>query len=135
VTPRLTVVRGGGKLSEHGSPRPPTPPLRGGRAWWAHLEFSRINIELTILQKEIEESLRNDPKTSRVGKCIGYLDLRAFQGERQADFWPFLAFSRAGPRVLYVVPPVLNVTDRSAEWRRTDPCDCAVTEALRSANG
>jgi hypothetical protein len=31
----------------------------------------------------MEESLRNKPKTSRVGKCVGYLDLRAFQGERQ----------------------------------------------------
>jgi len=56
---------------------------RGGRTWWAHLAFSRINIELTILQKEIEESLRNEPKTSRVGKCVGYLDLRAFQSEGQ----------------------------------------------------
>jgi len=30
----------------------------GGRAWWAHLAFTRINIELTILKKEIEETLR-----------------------------------------------------------------------------
>jgi hypothetical protein len=52
---------------------------RGGRTWWAHVDFTRINIdELTILKKEIEESLRNKPKTSRVGKCVGYLDLRAF---------------------------------------------------------
>jgi hypothetical protein len=27
----------------------------GGRTRWAHLAFTRINIELTILQKEIEE--------------------------------------------------------------------------------
>ena len=77
------------------------PALRrwvsGGRSWWAHFEFTRINIELTILQKEIEESLRSEPKTSGVGKCVGYLDLRAFQGERQTDFWPFLAFLRAAP--------------------------------------
>jgi hypothetical protein len=29
----------------------------GGRTWWAHFEFTRINIELTILPKKIEERL------------------------------------------------------------------------------
>jgi hypothetical protein len=28
---------------------------RGGRRWWAHLKFTRINIELTILEKKIED--------------------------------------------------------------------------------
>ena len=27
----------------------------GGRTWWAHFEFTRINIELTILQNQIED--------------------------------------------------------------------------------
>ena len=27
----------------------------GGRRWWAHLAFTRINIELTFRKKEIEE--------------------------------------------------------------------------------
>jgi hypothetical protein len=27
-----------------------------GRTWWAHLAFTRINIEPTILQKDIEEN-------------------------------------------------------------------------------
>jgi hypothetical protein len=27
----------------------------GGRTWWAQLAFTRINIALTILQKEFEE--------------------------------------------------------------------------------
>ena len=31
--------------------------LSGGRTWWAHLEFTPINIELTILPKTIEEQL------------------------------------------------------------------------------
>jgi hypothetical protein len=31
----------------------------GGRTWWAHLDFTRINIELTILRKKIEELLEN----------------------------------------------------------------------------
>jgi hypothetical protein len=30
---------------------------RGGRSWWAHLAFLRINIELTISKKGFEESL------------------------------------------------------------------------------
>jgi hypothetical protein len=27
----------------------------GGRTWWAHLEFTRINIKPTILKKEMED--------------------------------------------------------------------------------
>jgi len=27
----------------------------GGRTWWAHFEFTRINIEPIILRKKIEE--------------------------------------------------------------------------------
>jgi hypothetical protein len=30
-------------------------PAGGGRTWWAHLEFTRINIEPTILRKKIED--------------------------------------------------------------------------------
>ena len=30
-------------------------PAGSGRRWWAHLEFTRINIALTILKKDIEE--------------------------------------------------------------------------------
>jgi len=29
--------------------------LNGGRAWWAHFEFTRINIRPTVLRKKIEE--------------------------------------------------------------------------------
>ena len=32
------------------------PALPVGRTWWAHFEFTRINIELTILSKKIEDS-------------------------------------------------------------------------------
>jgi len=32
----------------------------GGRGWWAHFEFTRMNIEPTILHKKIEE-LRERP--------------------------------------------------------------------------
>jgi len=28
---------------------------RGGRTWWAHCAFARINIQLTTRKKEIEE--------------------------------------------------------------------------------
>ena len=31
----------------------------GGRRWWAHLAYTRINIELTILKKKIEENLKS----------------------------------------------------------------------------
>ena len=29
--------------------------LSGGRSWWAHFEFTRIDIELTFQDEEIEE--------------------------------------------------------------------------------
>ena len=29
--------------------------LSGGRSWWAHFEFTRINIALTILPKKFED--------------------------------------------------------------------------------
>ena len=29
--------------------------LSGGRTWWAHFEFTRINIEPIILKNKIEE--------------------------------------------------------------------------------
>jgi hypothetical protein len=28
----------------------------GGRTWWAHLEFTRINIKLIILRKKFEDA-------------------------------------------------------------------------------
>jgi hypothetical protein len=30
--------------------------LSGGRRWWAHFEFTRINIEPIILRKKIEDA-------------------------------------------------------------------------------
>ena len=38
--------------------RPPLHALHGGRTWWAHFEFTRINITPTILPKEIEDVLQ-----------------------------------------------------------------------------
>jgi hypothetical protein len=29
----------------------------GGRTWWAHFEFTRINIQLTIPKNRVEEML------------------------------------------------------------------------------
>jgi hypothetical protein len=39
------------------STKPTFPPTRssGGRTWWAHFEFTRINIEPIILRKKIED--------------------------------------------------------------------------------
>jgi hypothetical protein len=39
----------------------------GGRAWWAHFEFTRINIELTILPKKIENLREAGALTSIAG--------------------------------------------------------------------
>ena len=45
----------------------------GGRAWWAHFEFTRINIAPTILPKKIEDA-------REVSAIVG---VRA-----AADLWP-----------------------------------------------
>jgi hypothetical protein len=37
------------------NPDRPKFGLSGGRTWWAHFEFTRINIEPIILRKKIEE--------------------------------------------------------------------------------
>jgi hypothetical protein len=40
-------------------------PANGGRSWWAHFEFTRINIEPIILRKKIED-LRGVGASSRL---------------------------------------------------------------------
>jgi len=47
------------------------------------LKFSNVAYTLHFYAATHRESLRNKAKMSRVGKCAVYLDLRAFQGERQ----------------------------------------------------
>jgi hypothetical protein len=42
-----------------------------GRTWWAHFEFTRINIGLTILHKKIEELRIVDLKTVRSARPCG----------------------------------------------------------------
>jgi hypothetical protein len=37
--------------------RPAKNSSSGGRTWWAHFEFTRINVEPIILRKKIEEQL------------------------------------------------------------------------------
>ena len=53
-----------------------TTALRGGRTWWAHCEFTRINIEPIILCKKIED-LREAGATlliaARLSRPIGLL--------------------------------------------------------------
>jgi len=39
-------------LSNH---RAPLLQSSGGRTWWAHFEFTRVNIEPTIRRKKVEE--------------------------------------------------------------------------------
>jgi hypothetical protein len=39
----------------------------GGRTWWAHFEFTRINIEPTILRKKIEDLREAGAATSIAG--------------------------------------------------------------------
>jgi hypothetical protein len=59
--------------------------LSGGRTWWAHLQFTPINIEPIILRKKIEDAREVGASTSiasmggAVGKSCGvirYLSMR-----------------------------------------------------------
>ena len=53
----------------------------GGRTWWAHFEFTRINIELTILRKN--EDLRwvgaNAPVHRVLRNACGLVDVEALR--------------------------------------------------------
>jgi hypothetical protein len=49
--------------SRRGSPSP--SGRNGGRTWWAHFEFTRINIELTILPKKFEDVREVGPNAWR----------------------------------------------------------------------
>ena len=50
----------------------------GGRTWWAHFEFTRINIEPIILRKEIEEALQGARELANAKAFMGS-DWRAVQ--------------------------------------------------------
>jgi len=50
VAELILSIRQGVPTDEGGCNRP-----NGGRAWWAHLEFTRINTTPTILRKKIED--------------------------------------------------------------------------------
>jgi hypothetical protein len=58
----------------------PLRPPGGGRMRWAHLEFTRMNIEPTMVKKDIEDSLQAAPKDGTMQIRRGYLDLRSFHG-------------------------------------------------------
>ena len=53
-------------------PRSSVSGLSGGRTWWAHFEFTRMNIGPTILRKKIEDDS----------------DARAFVGRRNEEGEP-----------------------------------------------
>jgi len=38
----------------------------GGRSWWAHFEFSRMNMTPTILRKKIEDLRETRASVSRI---------------------------------------------------------------------
>ena len=50
---------------------PPESALSGGRTWWAHFEFTRINIEPIILRKKIEDV--REVGATLVGEKAGWL--------------------------------------------------------------
>jgi len=61
----LSTGRSGKAWLEARQPSGLASALVGGRSWWAHFEFTRINIELTILRKKFED-LR------QAGLCDGW---------------------------------------------------------------
>ena len=104
----------------------------GGHRWWAHLEFSRINIELTILLKKMEEQLI-------LGACVAVSNaVRCLEGSKKASRLrersgvrglelessrPDQNWSREGDGLLNGNPPLI----RSVE------CDCPNRITLETA--
>ena len=54
LTPGMTGIRGASIRLDRAETRPYKRPC-GGRTWWAHFEFTRMNITATILPKKIED--------------------------------------------------------------------------------
>ena len=52
---RCQTRRSGEASLEARQPSGLASALDGGRTWWAHFEFTRINIEPTILRKKFED--------------------------------------------------------------------------------
>jgi hypothetical protein len=55
----------------------------GGRTRWAHLEFTRMNIELTIVEKDIEELMGR----ARVVRVIARKPLASGSGGGGGSLW------------------------------------------------
>ena len=75
--------------------------LGGGRTWWAHFEFTRINIALTILQKDIEEN-------------TDVLDAGGFVASTHADALGRMA--SASPAVAITLQKSHSVSEWWAHW-------------------
>jgi hypothetical protein len=45
-----------------------SPVHNGGRSWWAHFEFTRINIKPMILKNKIEDS--GEASEVRLGQSV-----------------------------------------------------------------
>jgi hypothetical protein len=81
-------------IQRQGMPRQ-LRPLReapnGGHTWWAHLEFTRINIELTILHKKFEDLREVGEWMSVHRNCQDWPRRSAHVAERPANT-PSVAF-------------------------------------------
>src|SRR5436190_22055881 len=55
-------------------------PLSGGRTWWAHFEFTRINIEPIILRKKIEDLCETRADEDSPGRPAGSLSFFGQEG-------------------------------------------------------
>jgi hypothetical protein len=65
----------------------PSAGPSGGRTWWAHFEFTRINIEPTILRKKIEELMNvkgiGEKSFLKLKPHVTVAADKASQGEKQ----------------------------------------------------
>jgi hypothetical protein len=64
-----------GALSTERLTKQATQPAGAGRSWWAHFEFTRINIEPIILYKKIEDVRKVDATSPK--HCSVRQDLSA----------------------------------------------------------
>jgi hypothetical protein len=66
---------------------PPATALGGGRSWWAHLAFTRINIELTIRKNQVEELMNvkgiGEKSFLKLKPHVTVAADKASQGEKQ----------------------------------------------------
>src|SRR5438445_12826842 len=90
----------------------------GGRTWWAHFEFTRINITPTILPKKIEDWREVGARRETTGATATIAQDAARAPSRTAGMQPPFTVPCAGRRADWCAPRAASAARSPARPRR-----------------